>query len=603
MNFRFYVRIKWIRLKAWIFELLSIEREHPFIDRRTTRLSGLLLVAGLLLSSCGSIQVGVEQTETTTVTSPVAVAETAAPDEKYAQETPAAQRDGPGPDIYWMPYGAGLYDSDEVIIADDGIAGLSESPVTFEIFFDYSPVSGRIAYGSEFWHAAEGSNVSVSDLWIFDYASGEERQLLADNVGRAVFSSVLSSGMGSDRLAAVVYDTETDRFDLALVDEQGNLEILASCASHSFSWSPDGGQIAYEARVYTGEGSPAEDCSGIFVVSLEDRSVTRISEAPPSGGGWHGDQPIWAEGQNALLLTFASPESVFAVVPLDGSGAYVVEKADSIPVEYLPNPMLSLWSPEHNSVIGQTEGMMDPFGVWVYQFSEDMRMVEEAYRIEIEGRPLDLQLIGWWEPGESVLLRDLSNLSELNPLGRALVWSLEDRSWRQIADNMVPVEVQLHREAVRSGVDGVDRAIEAFLSGDRDDRLALLETIPVECVIEESGVGPPRCPAGTAEGTELTVFPYRLYGRTEYAARDELSGLLDFELMGLYAVHAINGGFEQDWWPAGDYKIVFASTDNDHAVEVIVDRDGNVIRIEFSERTPVEILYGYSGEYLVAPVD
>ena len=47
----------------------------------------------------------------------------------------------------------------------------------------------------------------------------------------------------------------------------------------------------------------------------------------------------------------------------------------------------------------------------------------------IDGQELDLILIGWWQPGESVLLRDISNSSAANPFGRALVYSLSDRSW------------------------------------------------------------------------------------------------------------------------------------------------------------------------------
>ncbi len=603
MRIPFSVRIKWIRFKSWLLDLLSIERERPFIDRSHGSRVGLLFIAAFLLTACGVVQVGVEPNATQKVGSAPALTPTSEPEPTLAEQTtPPVDVDGPGPDMFWMPYGAGLYESDDVLMVQEGIVGFSKSPVSFEIFYDYSPVSGRVAYGSEFWHAAEGSNVSVSDLWVYDYASGQDRQLLADNVGRAVFSPALSAEAGSDKLAAVVYDTGTDRFDLALVDGQGNLDVLASCTSHSFSWSPDGNKIAYEARDYTESSSPAEECTGVFVISIEDRSVARISEAPPSVGGWHGDQPIWAQGQDALILTFASPESAFAVVPLDGSGTYQVEKADSISIEYLPHPMLSLWSEPYNSVVGQTEGM-GPMGVWVYQFSEDMRTVEDAYSIEIDGRALDLQLIGWWEYGESVLLRDLTNLSDLNQFGRAIVWSLGSEDWELVADNVAEIEVKVHADTVRTGVPAVDGVIEAFLAGEQTDRLETLEMISAACVNEDFEVGPPQCPEGTPQGTELVVFPYRLYRATEFAAQEDLAALVDFNIEGLYAVQPISGGFEESWWPAGYYNIVFASMDDEHAVEVIVDQDGSIVRIEFREQTPVEVLSGYSGEFIVAPVE
>lgn len=604
MKITFLIRLKWIRFKFWLSDLFSIQHERRFIDRDAGKLGGVLLIAAVLLTSCGSFQIGVEPTGTPVVDSTPPAPTTVEPEATPAEmQTQTAHADRPGPDIYWMPYGSGLFESDDVIMAEDGVVGFSESPVTFELFYDYSPSSGRIAYGSEFWHAAANSNRAVSDLWVYDFTSEQAHQLLADNVGRALFSPRLASGRSSDRLAAVVFSPDRGVFDLALVESDGSLDVLAECASPGFSWSPDGSMIAYEAWTDPEEEPTRGECEGVFVVSIDDRSVTKLSEQPPSTGGWHGDQPIWAEGQDALLLTYASPESVFAVVPLDGSGAFLVDKAESIPVDYLPNPMFSLWSEEHNSVIGQTEGMFDPFGVWVYQFSQDMRTVQDAYRITVDGRELDLQLIGWWEEAESVLLRDITNLSELNQFGRAIAWSLEDRSWQPVPDNTAPIEVRLHKDDVRSGVVAVDQAIEAFVDGDRGDRLALLEMISAECVAEQFGVGPPLCPAGTPAGTELVVFPYRVYRGTEFAAEGELAALVDFEINGLYAVHPISGEFEDAWWPAGDYRIVFASPDDDHAVEVIVDQDGRIVRIEFREQTPVEVLYGYSGDFIIPPVD
>jgi hypothetical protein len=71
----------------------------------------------------------------------------------------------------------------------------------------------------------------------------------------------------------------------------------------------------------------------------------------------------------------------------------------------------------------------------------------------------------------------------------------------------------------------------------------------------------------------------------------------------LYAVHTIEGGFEESWWPAGTYKLIFVSMAADQAIDVIVDQDGNTVRIEFQELTPVETLYGYDGDYLLPPLD
>jgi hypothetical protein len=333
---------------------------------------------------------------------------------------------GPGPDLVWTLYASAADENNDVVVVDDGMVGFSPSPVAFQLYFDYNPINSQLVYASQFWHAAQGSNRSVTDLWAYDYATGQATQLLSDGVGRAAWSPT------GKVLAVAIFNPSLGMYELGVMDLDGSMEIVASCASTSFSWSPDGTQIAYEAGGGIDELITEGPCQGIYIVDLANRSVVKISDQPPSTGGWHGDRPIWAEGQEALLLTFASPESIFAVVPLDGSGAYTVVKSDAIEMDYLPNPLQTVWSQQHNSVVGQTEGQFDPYGVWVYRFSDDMRVIEDAYRLVIDGQEPGLILIGWWDPGESVLLRDISNTSAENPFGRALVYTLSDRSWFEI---------------------------------------------------------------------------------------------------------------------------------------------------------------------------
>ena len=251
MKIPFRIRIKLIRFKHWFLKLLSLERKSQFIYRDGRILGGFLFVAVLLLSACGSVQVGVEQTPGPAAAVSTEPSSNPEPTLEEQDPTPVNDRnDGPGPDLFMVPYAAGAGEGENVIQVEDGVVKYSESPVSFALFFDYSSEIGQIVYGSEFWHAAEGSNVSVSDLWVFDYASAKESRLLADNVGRALFSPPSEIRDGAVLLAAVVYNTDTERFDLAIVDDAGNLDVLASCVSPSFSWSADGSRIAYEARLH-----------------------------------------------------------------------------------------------------------------------------------------------------------------------------------------------------------------------------------------------------------------------------------------------------------------------------------------------------------------
>jgi hypothetical protein len=502
------------------------------------------------------------------------------------------------PDLVWLPFSSGLDESHSVLVVRSDQVGLEPSPVDFSLYWDYSALTGRLAYASEFWHAAEGSNRSVSDLWVYDFASGKANQWVPDNVGRASWSPMREGQPEPQRLAAAIYDTEHGRYDLVLLDGPFQSQLLASCASPSFTWSPDGSQIAYTA--YPAEGAPAE-CQGVFLVSVNDGLVTKISDQLALSGGWIGDRPVWADGQGALLFAGYTPESIFWVVPLAGTGAFQPALAPDIGEELPPVPMQAIWSSEHRSLIGQTEGMADPFGVWAYTFSQDLRTIEQAYRVNWGEYGHDLILVDWWVPGESVLLRDITNTSDLNPLGVAAVWDIGERSAFELASSRPVIEVPVHSPEVRTGVEPVDRVIQIFLGLAFDQRKDLIRTLSTGCTTTEYFVGPPLCRAGQAEGTPVEVFPYRRYRASHYAAPDELEALLRFPLGGLYAVYKVpESGFEESWWPAGEYSVVFVSAEGGLGVEVTIEGE-QVVRIEFWPLTPVEVLNGAEFEFLLPP--
>ena len=509
------------------------------------------------------------------------------------------------PDLVWLPFTSGLDDSRSVITVRPGKVGFEPSPVDLALFWDYGAATGKLAYASEFWHAASGSNRSVSDLWVYDYTTEDTTQWLPDNVSRALWSPVLRGDSAEQRLAAAIYNTETGHHDLALVHGPGQVERLASCASSSFSWSPDGSRLAYAAFDINEPEDLPEECEGIFVLSVEDGSLIRLSGSLPIRGGWVGIRPIWAEGQNALLYPGGSPEALFWVIPLDGSGAYQIEEeeaARNVGQDFLSRPQHALWSIEHRSLIGQIDAMTDPFGVWVYTFAEDMRAIEDAYRIDWGDHQHDTILVDWWEAGESVLLRDRTNTSPQNPFGEAAVWSLSNRQASELAFSRPVIDVPLHSQETRTGVAEVDKVIENFLSQDFKRRKGMILTLTTGCTTAEAVVRPPSCTAGQDAGTLVEVFPYREHRATKYVSPEELAKFLEFPLGGLYAVYRVpQGGFAQEWWPAGEYSVVFVTAEDDFGVEVILEGD-QVVRIEFHQLTPVEYLCCFDGEYLLPPL-
>ena len=154
---------------------------------------------------------------------------------------------------------------------------IAESPVEFGLLWDYSPISGRLAYASEFFHGSEPPgnvvpNYSISDLWVYDYASGQSERWLSDYVNHAVWAP------DGERITASIFNPESNQLDLVLVSGPDQYELVATCASSYFSWSPNGDMLAYAVSPSMITGMP-DECFGVFVVSgmqSGDYQVERI---------------------------------------------------------------------------------------------------------------------------------------------------------------------------------------------------------------------------------------------------------------------------------------------------------------------------------------
>jgi hypothetical protein len=326
------------------------------------------------------------------------------------------------------PYGSGDFG---ILVLEDGELTAQPSPVSFQIFWEYTPVTGKLAYSPEFVHASEQNNVPVTSLWVYDYETGESTMWLEDNVIRAAWSP------DGERVAAAVYNPETEQIDLVFISGPDQVELIAECASNLFSWSPDGTQLAYvNAMDWSGV---KEACAGTYLVSYPDGisagepQIERVSDFGSQKllSGQVNDKPIWALDQNALIY----PGQPFWVVPLDGSPAFVPQTPGGEEPMNLPRPYGSIWSSQLGQLIGNVDGMAGFGGLWVYQLSDDLTSIEKYYRIgETPVRDnSDVVLVSWWTPAESILVLNGDNVDPsqyLNELWRApFVWSLVDRQW------------------------------------------------------------------------------------------------------------------------------------------------------------------------------
>jgi hypothetical protein len=390
-----------------------------------------------LSAGCSTFEVGLETISPSTTTPASRPTETAVPDTPVPvptdTEEPQFQEQSQVPDLvtiaHLTPFGSG---ETGVLVLEDGELSLQPSPVPFQIFWDYSPVSGRLAYSPEFVHGSDHNNVSVTSLWVYDYETDTAEMWLEDNVVRAAWSP------DGERVTAAVYNPDAEQIELLFISGPNQVELIAACASNLFSWSPEGTRLAYVNTVSW--AGVKETCSGTFLVSFPEGitggepRVERISDFGSQEllSSHTTDRPLWAPDQDALIY----PDQPFWVVPMDGSPAYVPATPQGEDPLSVPRPFGSLWSSSLDQLVGNVDaGLSGQGGVWVYQLTEDLSRIANYYRIAPQGTNSDISLVSWWVPGESILVLDGENFEPaqfLSELWRApAVWSLIEKKWDQ----------------------------------------------------------------------------------------------------------------------------------------------------------------------------
>ena len=415
----------------------------------------LIVITVLVLASlaCGSVEVGIvtPTTEENLInaidiqepTSEVSIStpnENTQPTEEATNEpapvfTQPETKPGVPDEVTLGPLVYGTPDTGLAVIEDQTVS-IADSPVEFGLLWDYSPISGRLAYASEFFHGSEPSgnivpNYSISDLWVYDYQSGQSERWLSDYVNRAVWAP------DGERITASIFNPVSNQLDLVLVSGPDQYELVATCASDYFAWSPNGDMLAFAVSPSMVTGMPVE-CIGLFLVSgmqSGDYQVERIlAEGIEDFSSNHpGDQPFWNIEQDALI----SPAPPFGVIPLDGSAPFTPQFPDGMSgADFSMQKSLSLWNIEQRQlIIHAWIGLSNMGGVWVFELSADLRTIDNYYRLGVpanEGNS-DIMLVSWWKYGESILVAD-GDIPEPKPWINEFwappkVWSLIDQTW------------------------------------------------------------------------------------------------------------------------------------------------------------------------------
>jgi hypothetical protein len=114
--------------------------------------------------------------------------------------------------------------------------------------------------------------------------------------------------------------------------------------------------------------------------------------------------------------------------------------------------------------------------------------------------------------------------------------------------------------------------------------------------------GPPKCNPGEAEGTPVEVFPVGGPGEGTFVRREHMNTLPLPPLKSLYAVYKVSPtAYRADYWPAGDYGVVFLRADNSFLV-ALVEPEG-IVRLDYpAASTPEDLPDWIQGEWILPPV-
>lgn len=136
--------------------------------------------------------------------------------------------------------------------------------------------------------------------------------------------------------------------------------------------------------------------------------------------------------------------------------------------------------------------------------------------------------------------------------------------------------------------DELGSIMQAMLGPFLSDQVDVIQYSQIACANVDGLGGPPPCPEGVAEGTELEVFP-TLGGEGSFIAPENMEAFFNnFLLKNLYAVYRVtpNPNIEP-YYPEGEYAMIFERNINDISLPVVLRvMDGKIVRMDFSVGTP-----------------
>ncbi len=274
----------------------------------------------------------------------------------------------PGLPEICQPYPSDIYGIDQAQNGDPIVYAICKgeyisfpSPVGNAALFDYTPITGRLAYSQSLMLSSDQTSEEGGDLWIFDFWTGRKTKWLDGSVADARWSPIRDS-IAKKQFLAVLQISGT----LALGTEPNSFTPLAKVDNVCwFSWSPLGDQIAYvrDCHEIIDDYCYSDTAGTSYIIKIHGGQPRKVAEDT-------NGVPIWALDYRALII----PGSPIRVYKLDESKSFPLSLPNG---EFLDGERMRgyLWSSSNRLLHMEEYGCFDTIGNWVAELSEELSKV------------------------------------------------------------------------------------------------------------------------------------------------------------------------------------------------------------------------------------
>jgi hypothetical protein len=155
----------------------------------------------------------------------------------------------------------------------------------------------------------------------------------------------------------------------------------------------------------------------------------------------------------------------------------------------------------------------------------------------------------------------------------------------------------------RTGIQEIDKIIDVVMSDDIETRIELVGFTTSACTTGDGLGGPPRCNPEEEDGKIVEAFPVS-YSEGTQVRPENIDKVMNFSVRGLLAVYRVpDDAYETEYWPSGEYGVVFSSENGDypHMIVLLVER-GQIVRLDFVIGwPPFDLIWDRSDEFILPP--